>query len=80
MLISRPISIIRSLVSLAAFGAALAVSGQDRGGVDFQSEIQPIFERLSDEEKATFLNWLEQGAESPGGVNLLSDPGEELHG
>lgn len=80
MLNSSPISVIRPLISLAAILAIFSVSGQGGGEVDFQREIQPIFERLSDKEKAAFLNWLEQGAEIPEGVELLGEPGEELHG
>ena len=76
----RPTSIIRSLIFLAGFCATLIVSGQNRAKVDFQREIQPILERLSDEEKASLLNWLEQGAEIPEGIGLLREPGEELHG
>ena len=76
----RPTSIIRSLIFLAGFCATLIVSGQNRAKVDFQREIQPIFERLSEEEKAAMLNWLDQGAEIPEGIELLREPGEELHG
>jgi hypothetical protein len=81
MLISSPALINSSLAPLAVICFAVSLLGQDgREVVDFQREIQPIFERLSDDEKATFLNWLDQGAKVPEGVKLMGEPEEKLHG
>lgn len=48
--------------------------------VDFQTEVQPIFERLSESERETLIEWIKQGGEIPDSWAAEKSNDETLHG
>ncbi len=48
--------------------------------VDFSEDVQPIFERLSDAERETLVEWVKQGGRIPEGWSENADSAEHLQG
>jgi len=48
--------------------------------VDFQSDVQPIFERLSESERETLIEWMKQGGEVPDSWSVGRARDDTLHG
>jgi hypothetical protein len=51
-----------------------------RDSVDFSEEVQPIFERLSDAERETLIEWVKQGGKLPENWSGNHNADETLHG
>ncbi len=70
------------LLVLALVFVATAVfnTAAQEDSIDFSEDVQPIFERLSDAERETLIEWVKQGGNLPEGWSGNQNAGETLHG
>lgn len=79
---TAPTSTPRLLLWLALWLAAVTVVSTEaqKDSIDFNSEVQPIFERLSEEERATLIEWMKQGGTLPDDFSGQTESDQPLHG